>query len=1188
MRESLTILASILIAALTLALVGPWFVDWTAQRTLIETQLSQTLGARVATRGAISLALLPTPRLEIGGVSLGDGGPVTLRTGAVRFELAVAALLHGELRFLDAAVEEPDLHISLDGAGGFPALPVAGAVRDIQFERIDLRGGKLTLVDPASGEVTVSGLDLRAEAASLNGPFRGAGSFARAGERVAFRFSTGARDGEKLRLKLVADEASGSPRVDVDGALLLGANPGFEGPVILSGQRPAPWRAVGVARLDLARLVLEPLELRLGSDAAPVTLSGAAQFRLGPQATGQITLSARQVDLDKVLAEKPSGPGLEQALHLWLADAASPGDTLFPLRITLTSPATYLGGETVTDLTLEALLAPGEPMVLRASGAGPGRARVALDGRMETGSAPAFKGQVAAEARDLARLGDWIAPALPQIAAALRAAPVRSVDVAGMMEWSAAGFASPALRLKADRSTFSGAAAFTRAIGGARARLFADLSSDALDLDGMPDLSWAGGALADADMALSLDARAIRVARFGEGVIDAGRIRLKLTQDAAGLRLDTLSIAGLGGADVTASGVVGAKEGALDVRVEAQRLVDLAAFVRRVAPGPLADGLAARAIALSPLRLNLNLRALRAAPSEPLRLASLALDATARGARWQAALKPEGGADGVLGQLSGQISVETRDASMLIRQMGMETLPIASGGGAALKASVAGAPDSGYALDASGLLAGLDLGFQGKLSGSLIQPRAAGDLRLKSADAAPFLRLIGHGLPDLTQALPIDTTAVLGLGDGRLALTGLSGSVSGLRLDGEVAAQLGQGRPTFSGSLGLDRAHLPALASLLLGAPAPARGGALWGEGRFGPGLLELPEADILVKAGQVTIMDGVVATQASLRLALSPGVFAVSEMTGVLGQGRIEGRATLRRDGGSVYLASVGSVSGQPMPGSWARGEWGGRLDVTATGESPAALVAGLAGTGAIQLRAIAIPQADPMAPSRVMAEAESGKIYISENDFLGALRRELDKAPLALATRDLEARVAGGVLRLSAPDASASLDLRRMALEARVQLPVGELPKDWSEAPPKVAILWRGPLASPQRDLDAGTFINGLAVRAIARESARIEALEADLRERAFFARRKRGLDFLVRREREVSIFLAEQAKLERERAERERIEREKAERENALREAAERARAQMEKGEIERLIESWPTEIPTPEQRPANIGR
>jgi len=189
-------------------------------------------------------------------------------------------------------------------------------------------------------------------------------------------------------------------------------------------------------------------------------------------------------------------------------------------------------------------------------------------------------------------------------------------------------------------------------------------------------------------------------------------------------------------------------------------------------------------------------------------------------------------------------------------------------------------------------------------------------------------------------------------------------------------------------------------------------------------------------------------------------------------------------------------------------------------------------------------------LAPARVIAEAESGKLYISENDFMGALRRELDKASLTLATRDLEARIAGGVVRLSASDVTAALDLRRMAVEARVLLPLDDLPKDWSEAAPKVAMVWRGPLGAPQRELDAGVFINGLAVRAIARESARIEALEADLRERAFFARRKRGLDFLARREREISAFLTEQARLDRQ-----------------------RARVDIEKGEMERLIESLP---------------
>ena len=98
------------------------------------------------------------------------------------------------------------------------------------------------------------------------------------------------------------------------------------------------------------------------------------------------------------------------------------------------------------------------------------------------------------------------------------------------------------------------------------------------------------------------------------------------------------------------------------------------------------------------------------------------------------------------------------------------------------------------------------------------------------------------------------------------------------------------------------------------------------------------------------------------------------------------------------------------------------------------------------------------------------------------------------------------------------------------------------------QIAALWRGPLAAPLRDLDAGSFINGLAVRAIARESARIEALEADMRERALFARRKRGLDFLHEREREVAAYLAEQAQREREQSD-------------------------IEKGELDKLIRSLP---------------
>jgi hypothetical protein len=258
--------------------------------------------------------------------------------------------------------------------------------------------------------------------------------------------------------------------------------------------------------------------------------------------------------------------------------------------------------------------------------------------------------------------------------------------------------------------------------------------------------------------------------------------------------------------------------------------------------------------------------------------------------------------------------------------------------------------------------------------------------------------------------------------------------------------------------------------------------------------------------------------------------------------------------------------VSGQPIPGAWAQGAWGGKLDFTATGDTPSALVGGLAGSGAVQLRGLVLPQADPGAPARVLTEAESGSLYISENDFMGALRREIIKAPLTFEAIDATAQITGGVTRLQAPQISAAIDLRRMRLDARAPLPSGVLPKNWSGAPPQVAALWRGPLAAPQRDLDAGTFINALAARAIARESARIEALEADLRERAFFARRKRGMDFLHQREREVAAFLADQARLDRERQEREAQEQAKREREQA----------DIERGELDKLIRSLPREI------------
>ena len=206
-------------------------------------------------------------------------------------------------------------------------------------------------------------------------------------------------------------------------------------------------------------------------------------------------------------------------------------------------------------------------------------------------------------------------------------------------------------------------------------------------------------------------------------------------------------------------------------------------------------------------------------------------------------------------------------------------------------------------------------------------------------------------------------------------------------------------------------------------------------------------------------------------------------------------------------------------------------------------------------------MPRADPAAPGRVIVASDANEIYVSENDFIGALRRELDRGALALADRTHDAMLAGGVLRLVEKDGfSAAFDLRSLAVELRANLAPSPLPKDWKGAATPVAVVLKGAFADPRREIEAGAFVSALSARAIAREQARVEALEADIRERALFARRQRGLAFLRLREREVAAWEAEQARLAVE-AERRRIEEERRAAEEERRRQAEIERRRLE---------------------------
>ncbi|MDB5595996.1 MAG: hypothetical protein JWM36_2957 [Hyphomicrobiales bacterium] len=1142
MREILTILASALILVLTAALVGPWFVDWTAQRGWVETELSRLSGAHVQVGGPISLQLLPVPRLELASVhvsSIRADGPA-LEIRRLRFELAVASLIRGELRFTEAMLDRPQLSIAraADGAIVLPRMPNFKP-SDVQIERMSVTDGALTLRGVAGGPpLVIGGLDFLGDAGSLAGPYKGAGQI-RLGEAAAkYRFSTGTVEGDRIRVKAILDEGPLTPRGDLDGTLMLSSAAGgtrlsyegaagFSATSIISGAA-VPWRLSGNLKIDPSQAVLDPAEVRAGDEDRALAASGTAQVSFGKGAQASLTLTARQLDFDRLLADQAnvaaSGARLAAIIGTALADPALGARFPWPVTLSLTSPTAALAGETLTDVRAELGLASGKPALLKGAAIGPARSRLVLDGAVETGSAAAFRGKVEFGARDVPRFSDWLTLSAPDLAARLRGLPFRSIDVAGDVEASAGGVMGRNLVIQADRSELAGTMAFTQAVGSERARLFADLTSEALDLDSIPELAGPARLAADMDLSLAFEARAVRLARFGEGVVDAGRIGLKVVKTGDKLALERFAVDNLGGASLSASGGIEGNVATLVAKLDASRLGDLADLLRRTAPGPYADALARRSTALSPARLAVSAHGKVGAVG--IELQDLRIEGTARGTQIATNLQPTANA------FDFSATLENPDTPMLLRQIGIETLPLTGLGPARMQVTAKGSAAAGFEARLDVNAARSDMSFEGRVGGSLNKPQARGALRLRSPDATPLLQVLAIALPDLSTVLAADATADLSLADGRVGLDGMKGVLAGTSFSGDLGHVGAGASPHLTGHLRVERLGLPTLSALALGPmPLAARDGG-WPTVRLAPGLAEIPASSLLLEIGRFDLSDTLFGRDAKVKLGLSPGVVSLDDVTMGLGAGKLDGRLTLRRDGPTASVAGRASFTDQLLPEGPFSGSMSGQLDFTSTGQSFSALAGGLAGNGKVVMNGLTVARADVGALARVVDAADRGGLNFDEAEIQSRLAREFDRDSLALGDRPFDASMAAGVLRLAPQSGngapaqfSLAFDVRNMNVDARLALTSPVLPKDWTETPPAATLVWQGRIGGLQRKVEAGPLVNAISARAIAREAARVDALEFDIRERAAFNRRLKAQDFLRRREREVSDFLEQQ---------------------------------------------------------------
>ena len=1207
MRDSLTVLAILVIGVLTTALVGPYLIDWNAHRQLIEQRLTAAAGTKVTVAGPIDLKLLPRPLFRFARVTIGASAPdrpsVTIEE--IDAEVSLTALMRGELQVVDTTLKRPRLTlVETTGAGFGLPLPGADDADRVALDHMRIEDGAVSLDFVDGRHLALAGIDADAEATSLRGPFKATGRFGPAAAAVPFHLATGTFDGRKMVLKLRLDGTALQPTVDLDGTLSSGSpptplkakpgarftGPGFDGTTTVTGRLPladtpasVPWHLTAHLTADREHGSASDLEFRAGTDMRAVIATGEAEAVFGPKATdgaapalptGSVQLHGAQLDLD-ALAVVPEGssasPPRGADLLGRMLGAAGNGTAVvgLPLRMTVTAgfDTVTLDGQTLLGTDLRVAAGPEPTIGLHLASSGPDSARLLLDGGFEPGDAAVFRGHVEAASGDLPRSAAFLAPAGPGLAAWLKGTiSARKVDGAGDVEASRVGATARNVSLRLDGSKLTGTMSYTGGVGTERARLFADLASDNLDLDALPDLSGAATASRDIDLSLALSATAVKLAAGSAGTVDAGQLALHLTKSGDDLHLDRLAL-DVGGSAIEATADRTGQDARAEAHIRAPQVGPLAQVLWQLFPMPATAALRDRAAVLSPFVGTVETEASTSAVDGTLAPRRFALDGTASGTHVVASLtpdRPDDGLDAATRPIAVVVHADAAQAAALLQQLGLSSRDVAepSGTGPDRRMSDAAGRDLGQAVldgTARGSFAsGFDATVAARLgdtnlsyTGRARVERGQGHLEINSADLRPALVDLGL-LPPPAVTAPntaapkdagsqsLESAALKGdLGwngpvfglrhiDGRFAGTGVSGDLS-LDLTPRKPGQHDE-RPVLFGQLALERLPVETFLDLAWGAPdsvgGPPRDAGAWSEAPFGAPTAGLPRSEVGLKIGTLPLNGAGQASSVSLVLRAGNGGLTLADATGRLGGGTIGGTVTLRRDNSGASLSGRVTWNDIAFDHDGLSARAGGTQDLSGSGTTPAAVVASLAGTGSVTLVGATLARTDPEALARTVAALDKAQDMtdpdapaIDVDEVRQALDVQLDRGPLRLGDQTAPITLATGVLRAGplhaesprwAADADLTLDLRTLDLTSKTRLRTREVGSDRKSDVAEVVSTLAGPLgAAPQRDLDATSLVNVIQARAIARDQERIEVMQQDIRERAFFNRRLRAIE-------------------------------------------------------------------------------
>ncbi|MFZ0809142.1 MAG: AsmA-like C-terminal region-containing protein, partial [Bradyrhizobium sp.] len=1132
MQTTLLGLAIALIIALVAALIGPYFVDWNQFRPQFEAEASRVIGAPVRVGGALEARLLPSPTLRLGSVAVGGANDLgKVRADKLDVEFSLGSLMRGEWRATELTIGGMALDLGLDPQGriDWPSGTGKFNLGSLSIDRLHLTG-RAALHDALSHHtLEIDDIAFSGDVRSLAGALRGDGSFTVSGSRFPFRVSSGqSADGNGTRLHLVVDSGSRPWSADfdglvsfegraphVDGAITWAATAGSKGGSKGATPSTVPWRVSAKVKADHAAAKLEQIEASYGAEDTALKLAGAGGLRFGVSPLLHVVMSARQLDADRFAAKEiaakeggaKSGGGKDNA-------AAEPVRVLpalrtlmsvipevpIPARLELIADQIVLGGRSLQNLEAELHTDTKSWAVDRLDVRAPGTTRISLNGKTPDSTSGHFSGALNIESSDPDALVMWL-----QGRSELTYHSQGPFRLSGGVNVAANSVAIENVKCEIDGGAVEGRIAMTHDASSGAA-LDATLKADRLDLDSSsafaravlgPQSEW------PERMAWSLDiAHAISAGQ------DLHPFSAKFGYDPKTLTLESLKIGEATGPMLEGKGAFDRTNatGKLALSSSAPSLSQIAGSIAPVWP-QLAARLNAMKPGPGPARLKFALAIDKEAGHADRTNALVSIDLDAPQFKGAVTLTTRPGAaslrDADLDKiLHGEVTIDAKLASeqgaSLLALLGLDGVIAASDGPGQLQGSVTGVWGTPLRvkLDLTGV------GFDAEAQGTA-NPFTAIDLKAVKAN----LSLKAHGLnlaplfdlkPSDKLAQGIGLSSRVAFAGGKLTFDDIDGAMAGSRLRGRVAMTF-DGDHRIDGEVGLDALDLSPAFLLAIGAAgrdASEPVGTAFVKGWHGqiafqalrgvlPGGSELrPLSGTLKGDGQSLVVDnikgGIGGGEASGNIEAKPTADGLA----------LNARIALKGvDGTTLHYRALAMPPGRTSL----------QMTLSSQGRSASALTGAISGSGTVTLEAARIRGLDPRAFDVAIRTSDAGQAtddirlrkIVEPALFGGALL--VSTAQIPFTVRDGRLRVGATALEAEGVRAIVSGGYDIPADQADIRATLAAPGAGAGQAsPPEIQIFAAGSPDALDRSVDVAALSSWLAVRAIDRETRRLDSIE------------------------------------------------------------------------------------------------